>query len=67
MNTTIELSERQSTMWQMWWLLKYFDPDVPITIECDASGIGIGGTLLQNGQPITFVSRASDINPEKIQ
>ena len=38
--------------------LKYFDSDVPITIECDASGVGIGGTLLQNGQPITFISRA---------
>ena len=28
--------------------LKYFDPLKPIVIECDASGTGIGGTLLQD-------------------
>ena len=39
-------------------MLKYFDPDIPITIECDASGVRIEGTLLQNGQPITFIFRA---------
>ena len=38
--------------------LKYFDPLKPIVLECDASGTGIGGTLLQNGQPVTFISQA---------
>ena len=38
--------------------LKFFDPDEEIVIECDASGVGIGGTLLQDGHPITFISQA---------
>ena len=39
-------------------MLKFFDPDKDIVIECDTSGVGIGGTLLQDGHPITFVSQA---------
>ena len=38
--------------------LKYFDPLKPIVLECDASGTGIGGTLLQDSQPVTFISQA---------
>ena len=38
--------------------LKCFDPDKDIVIECDASGVGIGGTLLQDGHPVTFISQA---------
>ena len=38
--------------------LRYFDPDKSITTECDASGAGIGGALIQNSQPILFVSQA---------
>ena len=39
-------------------MLKFFDPDKDIVIECDASGVGIGGTLLQDGHPVTFISQA---------
>ena len=38
--------------------LQYFDPMKPIVFECDASSNGVGGTLLQDGQPIVFVSQA---------
>ena len=38
--------------------LKYFEPQAPIVIECDTSGVGVGGVLLQHGQPVTFISQA---------
>ena len=38
--------------------LQYFDPGQPIVLECDASGNGVGGTLLQNGQSVIFISQA---------
>ena len=38
--------------------LQYFDPGQPIVLECDASGNGVRGTLLQNGQPIIFILQA---------
>ena len=38
--------------------LHYFNPEQPIVLECDASGNGVGGTLLQNGQPVIFISQA---------
>ena len=37
--------------------LKYSNPQAPIVIECDTSGVSVGGTLLQHGQPITFISQ----------
>ena len=46
--------------------LQYFNPMKPIVLECDASGNGIGGTLLQDGQPIVFVSQALTEDPEEI-
>ena len=38
--------------------LRYFNPDLNITIQCDASSYGLGACLFQNDQPIQYASRA---------
>ena len=38
--------------------LRYFDPSLPMTIQVDASQVGLGAALLQNGKPISFASKA---------
>ena len=38
-------------------VLKYYDMNAEVTLQCDASEKGLGATLLQNGQPIAFASR----------
>ena len=35
-----------------------YDVTKPVTIQCDASGTGLGAVLLQGGQPICYASRA---------
>ena len=39
-------------------VLAYYSPDKPLTIQCDASKSGLGATLLQEGQPLCYISRA---------
>ena len=39
-------------------VLRYYDPNLEVTIQCDASQDGLGAALLQNGQPISYASRA---------
>ena len=34
-------------------LLAFYDVTKPVVIQCDASGEGLGATLLQEGQPVT--------------
>ena len=42
--------------------LAYYDPEKEITLQVDASTKGLGATLLQDGKPIAFASKAlSDI------
>ena len=38
-------------------VLAYFDPKLPLTIQCDASNTGLGAALMQNNQPIAYASR----------
>ena len=39
-------------------LLKYYNPEDALTIQCDASEKGLGAAILQKGQPVAFASRA---------
>ncbi|XP_062713612.1 uncharacterized protein K02A2.6-like [Aedes albopictus] len=38
-------------------ILRYYDPSEPLTIQCDASQLGVGCVLLQGGRPIAYASR----------
>ena len=38
--------------------LRYFDPSLPVTIQVDASQVGLGTALLQDNRPIAFASKA---------
>ena len=35
-------------------VLRYFNPQLPITLQVDASAVGVGGAPLQNDQPVAF-------------
>ncbi|KAL0159196.1 hypothetical protein M9458_042921, partial [Cirrhinus mrigala] len=39
-------------------VLKYYNCDEELTIQCDASEEGLGAALMQGGKPVTFTSRA---------
>ena len=39
-------------------VLKYYDLQEEVTVQCDASEYGRGAALLQNGQPVAFASRS---------
>ena len=36
-------------------VLRYFNPAEETVLQCDASDTGLGATLLQNGQPASYV------------
>ena len=38
--------------------LRYFNPSLPVTIQVDASLVGLGTALLQNNKPVAFASKA---------
>ena len=39
-------------------VLRYFDPQKDVTLQCDASEKGLGASLMQQGQPVAYASRA---------
>ena len=39
-------------------VLAYYSPKKELVIQCDASSLGLGAALLQEGQPLAFASRA---------
>ena len=39
-------------------VLKYYDVQEPVVVQCDASENGLEAALLQNGQPVAFASRS---------
>ena len=38
--------------------LAYYDPSKELVIQCDASSTGLGSTLMQDGKPLAYASRA---------
>jgi hypothetical protein len=38
-------------------VLAIYDANKEHTIQCDASKVGLGGVLFQEGQPVAFTSR----------
>jgi len=39
-------------------VLRYYNVNKPVHIQCDSSSFGIGATLLQDGQPVEYASRS---------
>ena len=39
-------------------LLKYYEREKDLVIQCDASEGGLGAALLQDGKPLAYASRA---------
>ena len=37
---------------------QYLDPSLPVSIQVDASQVGLGVVLLQNHKPMAFASKA---------
>ena len=39
-------------------VLRYYNPNEELTLQCDSSEKGLGTVITQNGQPVAFASRA---------
>ena len=36
--------------------LAYYDVNKPVVVQCDASTLGLGATLMQDGRPVAYAS-----------
>ena len=39
-------------------VLKYYNVNEEVNIQCDSSKMGLGAVLMQKGQPVCYASRA---------
>ena len=39
-------------------LLKYYEPNKPLVLQCDGSEKGLDASLLQEGKPVSYARRA---------
>jgi hypothetical protein len=39
-------------------VLKHFEPDKPVTLQVDASSHSLGATIMQDGQPVEYATKA---------
>ena len=46
-------------------VLKYYDVDEEVTVQCDASERGLGAALLEQGQPVAFASRTLTLTEQR--
>ena len=46
-------------------VLKYFNVNESVVIQCDASQVGLGATLLQNDQPVAYASRSLTLTEQR--
>ena len=45
-------------------VLKFYDINDEVTLQCDASECGLGAALLQSGQPVAYASRALSLTEQ---
>ena len=38
--------------------LAYYEVNKPVVVQCDASTLGLGATLMQDGRPVAYASRS---------
>ena len=45
-------------------VLKFYDPRKPVMLQVDASQLGLGAVVLQDGKPVAYASKALTVAQE---